>query len=176
MSKNIDENIIKGLQLVADFIVSELRKEFEAQGHNDTNTLTNSLEGVVEKTTNGYVISVLGVGYAKYLETGFGKGKWVSVYALMEWIERRGIETGEKEIKSAAFAIRRAIHDQGSPTNGAFSPKITSNGRRKEFITIVLDENAIIIFDKVAEVFATMTEGVITNAITVNKKYFENAQ
>jgi len=166
-------NITKGIQLVADFIVEKLRKELDEQGHNDTGTLINSITSVVSRTSTAFKIEISAVGYAKYMETGIGAGNWVNVYALAEWVERKGIATGEKEIKSAAFAIRRKIHDEGSPTKGSY--KFTANGRRKEFITVVMDENAITIFEMLVDVFAENIEIDITNAISKNKKTFETA-
>ena len=162
-----------GVQLVADFIVDKLRNELEEQGHNDTGALIRSINGVVRQSGNSYTIEISAVGYAKYLETGIAAGNWVNVYALAEWVERKGIATGEKEIKSAAFAIRRKIYNEGSPTRGSY--KFSGNGRRKEFITVVMDENAIAIFDMLVDVFSEAADIEITNAISKNKKTFETA-
>ena len=165
--------LIDGIQLVADFIVDKLRNELDEQGHNDTGALIRSINSVVKRSGTTWTIEISAVGYAKFMETGIGAGNWVSVYALAEWVERKGIATGEKEIKNAAFAIRRKIYNEGSPTKGSY--QFSSNGRRKEFITVVMDENAITIFDMLVNVFVEDLEIEITNVISKNKKTFETA-
>jgi len=166
-------NIKAGLDLVGQFIVDKLRNELEEQGHNDTGNLIKSIDYSINRSGNSYTIEVSAIGYAKYLETGIAAGNWVNVYALAEWVERKGIATGEKEIKSAAFAIRRKIYNEGSPTRGSY--RFSGNGRRKEFISVVMDENAIAIFDMLVDVFSEAADIEITNAISKNKKTFETA-
>jgi hypothetical protein len=165
-------NIKAGLQLIGDFLVQKLREELEGQGHRDTGALIDSMKSTVKMGSTAFEIEIYAENYAKFMDTGFGKGKWVSVYALAEWVERKGIATGVKEIKSAAFAIRRKIFEEGSPTKGSYA--FSSNGRRQNFINVVLDENASIIFEQVLEVFAEMTEITLTNTIKKNKQTFEN--
>lgn len=64
-------------------------------------------------------------------------GKKVPISVLVEWIERKAIASGDKDVKSMAFAIQNTIHKEGIPTKGSF--KFSNNGRRKGFIDFVID-------------------------------------
>jgi hypothetical protein len=76
--------------------------------------------------------------YGTYVNSGRKSGgKKVPISVLVEWIERKAIVNGNKEVKSLAFAIQQAIHKEGSPTAGSF--KFSNNGRRKGFIDFVID-------------------------------------
>lgn len=165
--------IKQGLEVIGEFLVSELRKELEAQNHRATGNLIDTMRSVVKVGATGYEIEIFAENYAKFVDEGFGAGKWVSVYALAEWVERKGIATGEKNIKSAAFAIRRKIFDEGMPTKGSYA--FSGNGRRKDFLKIIIDEQTETIFNMVLEVFAEFADLTITNAINKNKQTFQNA-
>jgi len=158
------------LEILGAFIVDKLRNELLEQGHRDTGKLMDSMRYEVKGKGDTFEILIYGQGYAKIVDQGFGPGKMVSVYALAEWVERKGIASGEKEIKSAAFAIRQKIFQEGSPTKN--SVNFSSNGRRTDFIGAVMDANQKVI---VAELFKVFTKNVIftlSNLIKKNKQIF----
>ena len=64
-------------------------------------------------------------------------GKKVPINVLVDWIERKAIVNGDKQVKSLAFAIQQTIHKEGIPTKGSF--KFSNNGRRKGFIDFVIN-------------------------------------
>jgi len=163
--------IQSGLDIVGQYIVDQLVKVLDDQGHRNTGTLQETMKYTVTQSGSGYDITIFGKDYAKYVDQGISKGKWVSVYALAEWVEQKGIATGEKEIKSAAFAIRRKIHDEGSPTKGSL--QYSKSGKRDEFIKVMLDENAKTIFKMVTEVFAKEVNTLIRETISKNRRTFE---
>ena len=163
-----------GLELIAEFILDKLREELEEQDHRATGDLIDSMQAIVGVKSGGFEITIIANDYAKYMEEGFSPGKWVNPYALAEWVERKGIATGVKEIKAAAFAIRAAIHREGMPTNGSY--KFSKNGRRTGFIDFVMDENAEAIFEKALEVFTKEIDLSLTNIVNKNKVTFEKWQ
>jgi hypothetical protein len=112
-------------------------------------------------------ISIVANDYAKYVDQGQPRGTWVSLEALAKWVEIKGIASGEKEIKSAAFAIRNAIYREGTPTRGSY--QFSKNGRRKDFIQVVLDENLQAITEKLTEIFSKEFElAIFKHAKKVN--------
>ena len=104
----------EGLQLIGDFLVDQLIKTIEKQGSRATGQLQDTMRSVVTSTGTGFTISIYAQNYADSVEKGVPAGVKVSPYALAKWVEVKGIATGEKEIKSLAFAIRQKIFDKGS--------------------------------------------------------------
>ena len=126
-----------GLKLAGQFLVEKLQEELREQGHHATGELINSINYRIE---GDVLIIQTPKAYASAMENGLPKGHAVPIGALIRWIEVKGIATGDKEIRSAAWAIRTAIMREGSPTQGAF--KYTNNGRRTGFVEVVINEHA----------------------------------
>lgn len=126
-----------GLKLAGQFLVEKLQEELREQGHHATGELINSINYRIE---GDVLIIQTPKAYASAMENGLPKGHAVPIGALIRWIEVKGIATGDKEVKAAAWAIRAAIMREGSPTQGAF--KYTNNGRRTGFVDVVINEHA----------------------------------
>ena len=123
---------------VGKLIIASLQKELLGQGHKATGNLINSFEQRVIELPNSIVIEILMDEYGIYVNDGRKTGgKKVPINVLVEWIERKAIASGDKEVKSIAFAIQNTIHKEGIPTKGSF--KFSNNGRRKGFIDFVID-------------------------------------
>ena len=150
---------------VGKLIIASLQKELIQQGHDATGNLINSFEQRVIEVPNSIVIEILMDEYGIYVNEGRKTGgKKVPINVLVDWIERRAIVNGDKEVKSLAFAIQQTIHKEGIPTKGSF--KFSNNGRRKGFIDFVIDnklDNAINeleeqVFEGYDETIATMVK------------------
>ena len=146
-------------------IIASLQKELIQQGHDATGNLINSFEQRVIEVPNSIVIEILMDEYGIYVNEGRKTGgKKVPINVLVDWIERKAIVNGDKEVKSLAFAIQQTIHKEGIPTKGSF--KFSNNGRRKGFIDFVIDnklDNAINeleeqVFEGYDETIATMVK------------------
>jgi hypothetical protein len=88
--------------------------------------------------------------YGVYVNNGRQKGgKKVPIDVLVAWIERKAIVSGDKKVKSLAFAIQQTIHKEGSPTKGSF--RFSNNGRRKGFIDFVISEELNDIYNELEE-------------------------
>ena len=123
---------------VGKLIIASLQKERLGQGHKATGNLINSFERRVIELRNSIVIEILMDEYGIYVNEGRKTGgKKVPINVLVDWIERRAIASGDKDVKSIAFAIQNTIHKEGMPTKGSF--KFSNNGRRKGFIDFVID-------------------------------------
>ena len=162
----------KGVELIGLFVIDFIKAEFVAQGHSNTGKLEDSLTWKLE----GNKINIYGVDYAKWVESGRKeKAKRIPIDALITWVEQRGIASGDKEVKNAAFAIQNAIYKYGSPTPNSLSPEFTSNGRRDKFITYAIDENSKAIFDKISEVMGSMIVGQFEDMMQEARRlYFNN--
>jgi hypothetical protein len=150
---------------VGKLIIASLQKELIEQGHDATGNLINSFEQRVIEVPNSIVLEILMDEYGIYVNEGRKTGgKKVPINVLVDWIERKAIVNGDKEVKSLAFAIQQTIHKEGIPTKGSF--KFSNNGRRKGFIDFVINnelDNAINeleeqVFEGYDETIATMVK------------------
>lgn len=165
--------IKEGLQLIGDFMVDQLIKVLDDQGHRNTGKLQDTMKSTVNQSGGGFEIVITGQDYAKYVDRGIPAGVWVNVGALQKWVMQKGIATGEREIKQIAFLIGRKIFQEGSPTKGSL--KFSKSGKRDEFIKVMLDANANIIFQKVFELFSREVAITLRNTISKNRTIFETA-
>ena len=161
------ENIDDLLDLVGEFFVEKFREELAIQGHDNTGKLFETMR----YESNGVdTINIYMQDYAKFVDSGIRPGKLVSVYALIEWIEQKGIATGEKEIKGMAFAIRKKIEKEGSPTSNAYN--FSNNGRRTGFIQVVVSEQSKFMLSLIQEELGFFSSTFFDNVIKRNRNIF----
>tara|TARA_R100000278_G_C5459258_1_gene160262 strand:+ start:15 stop:506 length:492 start_codon:yes stop_codon:yes gene_type:complete len=155
---------------VGKLIIASLQKELIGQGHKATGNLINSFEQRVIELPNSIVIEILMDEYGIYVNEGRKTGgKKVPINVLVEWIERKAIASGDKEVKSMAFAIQNTIHKEGIPTKGSF--KFSNNGRRKGFIDFVIDNELNEVYNELEEqVFEGYDDAIATIVKDFNKK------
>ena len=158
------------LEILGSFIVDKLRKELLEQGHRSTGKLIDTMRYEINKKGSDYEIIIYAKDYAKIVDQGFGPGKFVNVFALAEWVEQKGIASGEKDIKSAAFAIRQNIFKQGMPTNNSIN--FSNNGRRTDFIGAVMEANQKAIVNDLFKIFSESAIFTLSNAIKKNKNIY----
>jgi len=154
---------------IAKLIISSLQKELIEQGHKATGNLVNSFEERVIELPNSMVLEILMDDYGIYVNNGRKSGgKKVPIDVLIKWIERKGIASGDKEVKNAAFAIQNKIWQEGSPTSGSF--KFTNNGRRTGFIDFVIDNKLNEVYNELEqEVFEGYDAAIATIVNDFNK-------
>ena len=147
---------------VGKLIIASLQKELIEQGHKATGNLVNSFEKRVIELPNSIVIEILMDEYGIYVNEGRKSGgKKVPINVLVDWIEKRAIASGDKEVKSLAFAIQQTIHKEGMPTKGSF--KFTNNGRRKGFIDFVIDNELDEVYNELEQqVFEGYDDAIAT--------------
>ena len=155
---------------VGKLIIASLQKELLGQGHKATGNLINSFEQRVIELPNSIVIEILMDEYGIYVNEGRKTGgKKVPISVLVEWIERKAIASGDKEVKSLAFAIQNTIHKEGIPTKGSF--KFSNNGRRKGFIDFVIDNELDDVYNELEkQVFEGYDDAIATIVKDFNKK------
>lgn len=159
-----NSGIKKGLDLIGQFIIEQLWGVLHEQDHVASGDLINSIRYKVSDSGSGYTIEIKAKDYAKNVEKGVPKGTWVNPYALAEWIETKGIATGDKEVKNLAFAIRRTIFDKGT---------IQFREKKDGFIEVMLDENSKAIFQMVLDLFTKEITLSLRNTIRKNKQIFQ---
>ena len=157
-------------QKVGNFIIKALQMELIEQGHKATGNLVNSFEQRTLSLPNSLVLEILMDDYGVYVNNGRQKGgKKVPIDVLVAWIERKAIVSGDKKVKSLAFAIQQTIHKEGSPTKGSF--RFSNNGRRKGFIDFVISEELNDIYNELEEqVFKGYDAAIATIVNDFNSK------
>lgn len=155
---------------VGNFIIKALQMELIEQGHKATGNLVNSFEQRALSLPNSLVLEILMDDYGVYVNNGRQKGgKKVPIDVLVAWIERKAIVSGDKKVKSLAFAIQQTIHKEGSPTKGSF--RFSNNGRRKGFIDFVISEELNDIYNELEEqVFKGYDAAIATIVNDFNSK------
>ena len=95
---------------VENMIIKALQTELIGQGHKATGELINTIEGRTMQLPDSVVIEILMQDYSRYVNDGRKAGaKKVPISVLVDWIERKGIASGDKDIKNMAFAIQMKI-------------------------------------------------------------------
>ena len=154
---------------VGKLIIASLQKELIQQGHEASGNLVNSFEQRVIEVPNSIVIEILMDEYGIYVNEGRKTGgKKVPINVLVDWIGRKAIVNGDKEVKSLAFAIQQTIHKEGIPTKGSF--KFSNNGRRKGFIDFVIDNELDEVYNELEQqVFEGYDDAIATMVKDFNK-------
>lgn len=154
-----------GLKLIGDFMVDQLVKVLEVQGHRASGQLQDTMRSVVTSNAKGFSIIIIGKDYAKFVERGVPAGVWVSVDKLAEWVQVKGIATGEREVKNLAFAIQRKIFNKGT---------IQFREKKKGFVEVMLDANATLIFEMLTRLFTEQVAVSLSKTISKNKRILES--
>ena len=154
-----------GLQLIGDFMVDQLVKVLEVQGHRASGQLQDTMKSVVSSNAKGFSITIIGKDYAKFVEKGVPAGVWVSVNKLAEWVQVKGIATGEREVKNLAFAIQRKIFNEGT---------IQFRKNKKGFVEVMLDANATLIFQMLTRLFTEQVAVSLSKTISKNKRILQS--
>ncbi len=158
------------LSNIEKLIINELQQELIGQGHKATGSLINSMEGRTMVLPNSVVVEILMDDYSQYVNDGRKPGgKKVPISVLIDWVERRGIASGNKDVKNAAFAIQQKIFREGSPTDGSF--KFSNNGRRKGFIDFVIDNKLDPILAQLGDDVFQEFDALVTDIV---KKFNKN--
>jgi len=158
------------LEILGAFLVDKLRKELLEQGHRSTGKLMDTMRYEINNKGDTFEILIYAQGYAKAINNGTPPGNWVNLQDLADWVERKGIASGEKDIKRAAFFIRKKIFEKGTPTPNSFN--FSSNGRRTDFIGAVMDANQKVIVAELFKVFSKSVIFTLSNLVKRNKQIF----
>lgn len=139
--------IEKGLEVIGAFLKEAFIEELLTQNHTATGEHIKSIKFDVSKSSGGFELSFSSnnIIVDKALNNGTKAGRYVPISALMEWIEAKGIASGDKEVKSIAFAIRQKIFKEGTPTKNS-----QKSFNKKNWIDITIKDNKAKINDKLA--------------------------
>lgn len=133
------------------YLVQEVRRMLEAQGHKLTGRLINSLEPEATATSNAINAEILWEAYGRVIESGLsrdrvpyspGSGARSSKFieGLIRFVKLRGLRPKRGQtVKGIAFAIARSQKAGGIPTVG--SKRFSRTGRRTGAIAEVLERD-----------------------------------
>lgn len=146
------------LEQVKDFILGEMSAELVRQGHRVTGDLIESLfrESRIIQQGDQEVLEGRFLHYGVQMDIGRRPGKMVPISALVDWIRRKGIYTGNRDLISLAWAISVTIMREGVPTRGS-----RAQGKRLGWMTDTLNDNE----EKIGDMILASTGLEIDNAI-----------
>ena len=157
-------------------MLQKFATELINQGHRATGSLINSFRKDILFNPSGYRLAFFCNDYGLYLEKKRQAGKYVPIAPLMRWVAQKGIASSNKEARSIAFAISRAIYLEGVPTTGRRTPKgkgafrFSKVGRRTAWISHTAKTNKYIIKESVIKAFKNQINTSITNYIRNTNK------
>lgn len=140
MFKITDESI----RVLEDFLRKALSDELVIQGHKNTGGLIESINFISRKTATMLTIEERHLNYGNIIDKGVaasripyggrtGKGGTSKyIQALMDYVRKRAIAQGDKEVKNIAFAIANKHKKFGMPTPG--SSRFSSSRKRTGWI------------------------------------------
>ena len=135
------------LEIVGQFMANILIAEIVAKNKVASGQLRDSVEYVITRTENSYKVDLLADRYINNVSDGRkagypngGDGSFLK--ALIEWVKIKGIESDDKKVKSAAWAIRESIFQKGIPATNIIEFAIEQIERQiDEMVTAALDKD-----------------------------------
>ena len=145
------------LEIVGAFMANILIAEIVAKGKVASGNLRDSVEYVISRTENSYKVDLLADRYITNVSDGRkagypngGDGSFLK--ALIEWVKIKGLESDDKKVKSAAWAIRESIFQKGIPATNIIEFAIEQIERQiDEMVTAALDKDIKNHFNKMFE-------------------------
>ena len=150
------ERIIRiQVELATNFLIDQIKKELEGQGHRASGELIESIGAEIKNTGDQIIANILMEDYGWVLDTGVKRSKipysrkrdnnkrirgGVSQYieGLIKWALI--VKTSDrKKAKSFAFAVAQRAKLAGHPTKGSYS--YSKNGRRKAWSKWAVERN-----------------------------------
>ena len=147
---DFEKVITESLKDLANFMIEDLKKELQEQGHIMTGALRDSIELTQLRISQGSQEAFVSLqNYYEVLDKGIpasripfnpGSGRKRSLYIeglIKFWTIKRGLSN--EEATRAAFATAHKHKKEGMPTQSSW--KSSTNGRRLEFFTRTLNSN-----------------------------------
>lgn len=121
---------------VKEFVLKAMTEELVRQGHNVTGELIQSLlnDSVIVEREGSQILEGRFLHYGIQMDIGRRPGKFVPISALVDWILRKGISTGDRDVVSLAWAISFTIMREGIPTQGS-----RAQGKKTGWMSDTLD-------------------------------------
>jgi hypothetical protein len=97
------------------------------------------------KVANFLSVSIFTPAHVQFAAYGRGPGKQPPLDPLIEWVRKKGIVTGEKNIRGAAFAIAKSIGKKGTKNYVSNAPNVIEEALEKHlhFYANKLNDNHI---------------------------------
>ena len=102
------------LQVMARFLEAQIKQRLIQTGHKASGALEKSIEAVVKRGSDMYVIEGSMAKQGEFVIRGRQAGlKGVPIDALVKWIENKGFTDSAKSTRGIAFAIQTNIKKKG---------------------------------------------------------------
>lgn len=131
------------IKKIGTFFVTEIAKELATKDKKASGKLLRSIRSEVKPDNEGYELAIWAESYFKFVDKGVNgrnrrvgsqysfKSKKPPLEPLLQWVKTRAIASGDKEARSAAFAIQNHIYKNGFKGLNFFD----------KFIDVVVEEN-----------------------------------
>ncbi len=154
-----EDLVTKALRKIAGKLILALAKELIAQGHKATGSLIESMGSKIVPLASGLELQILMNTYGIFVDSGRrAGGRKVPIDALMKWIRTKGLTSGDKEVRSLAFAIQTSIFKEGVPTNSS-----RAGGKKTDFIQTALDK----VLDDIENILADVFQETVLDSFDV---------
>jgi hypothetical protein len=150
---------------VADYLVLELRNELEAQGHNATGKLSESIRVEVINAVDIIFLEGSFLSYGRGVDQGQPVGTYVPIDALIDWMRAKKFNARGKRELSIAYAIQQTILKKGTPTDG--------DERKKRFMSATLDRTESEVFNRISNIVSDFMQIEFSNIIENAQKEFD---
>lgn len=162
------------LKTISDFVIAQLKRTLDEQGHKLSGTLESSLMAHNIVTLNGALLNFYYEDYGVPLDTGVpankipfspGSGAKSSKYidGLMRYVKARMNVSGDKEAKSIAFAIAYKQKREGMSTEA--SKRFSTTGKRNNWVNNTLERIDDELTELINRTLSAILDDMIFNAI-----------
>lgn len=152
-------SLVDALNTIAVRVNGLVATELEAQGHNATGKLSKSLRNEVSQTSiKGYAEDYSIFVNNRSRPHAFNKA---GIEALSEWLKVKNIP------QAALWPIIKTIQKEGTPTAGSY--RHSKNGRRTDFVSVILNEKKNVITEAVNEQLLSVLGSSISDILSKQK-------
>jgi len=149
MAGNLENKLVSEFSIGAQKSVDHDRNTFAIQGHNDTDTASESMRFEVRLTSEGVEVHFYAIDYAEDQSTGLEPHQInYNFDDLRAWAQRREPGLTDGEINIFLWNIINKWEEEGMPTEG--SKEFSQTGERTGWIpigTTYIDQNFDELFD-----------------------------
>lgn len=164
-----NDKTIAALQRVAAIMREALSTKIIEQGHDLTGSLRKDIRNEIVVSGATVTLDIFMRKYGIFVDRGVkasripykrGSGKTESKYidGLIDFVRKRGLATGDKEVKNIAFAIANKHKKEGMPTRA--SREHSKTGRRLNMIQEAID----LVVNKIV---IEIAEGVLEDRVLI---------
>ena len=163
------------LNKIGFYVVDQLRRTLQIQGHSLTGALEKSIESVSDRLNDGFIIKFYYEQYGTAVDAGISKDRIpytpgekradTSKYieGLVKYVQQRMNISGDKDALSAAFAIARKHKNEGMSTIA--SKEFSDTKQRNKWVDNTLERIDEALAEKINDIIWHILDDMVFNAV-----------